>query len=176
LAAPSLYAGLDGDERDEWVCPPEPEEGVGAEADEDREREVGAEDVLGAFACCSCGLELVPDSFFAWSNSGMSVMLTIASPIPTQLARARSTSETTRLSTFALAVRNRAHRDRPEELCASESDSPLHSGDRNSLDRRGLGLMPAVRLVTASRICSSSACQRKGVLGSASANWRQWRL
>ena len=44
LAAPGLYAGLDGDdsdderdERDEWVCPSESEQGVGAEADEDRE-------------------------------------------------------------------------------------------------------------------------------------------
>lgn len=49
LATLGPDAGLYGDNRDdqcdERVCPPETEEGVGAEHDEDREREVGAEDV-----------------------------------------------------------------------------------------------------------------------------------
>ena len=45
------------------VGPPEAEEGIRAEADEDRERQVGAEHVLGSFACGRVRAELVAEPF-----------------------------------------------------------------------------------------------------------------
>lgn len=86
-----MYGDERHDEGDGRIGPPQPEHRVRGEADQDRKREVSAENVLCAFARGRARLKLGADPLLGVAEHRHSNVLTIASEIPTQLAWALST-------------------------------------------------------------------------------------
>ena len=88
-AAPALDALSNGDGRDDQrgdgVEPPEAEERVAGEADEDGEREVGAEEVLCPLPAGGCdGAELVSEAA-AMPRNGIPIADDVTRAMPSQL-------------------------------------------------------------------------------------------
>jgi len=92
-----------GDEqRHRRIEPPRPEEGVPQQADQQRSREVGAQQVLLALARRGGRADPAPDPLLRPASSGMTTTLDAASAIPTMLSsgcvpftRARTASTAT---------------------------------------------------------------------------------
>ena len=84
------------------VGPPEAEGGVEREADEYSGGEVGAEQVLGAFAGGGAGSQALADAVLRVAELGMTMMLEVARPIPTQLVWGCSPAIRARVASCAM--------------------------------------------------------------------------